>query len=277
MQNVLEVERQDFDLFSFVICGAGLTLITLGMGDPDDPVKAAIFLAVGCLLIAIFARRQIKMEQPFLNIRVLLDHRCRMGVLLSMLLYAGLIAASTLTPMYQQMCLGLSATQSGLILMPGSLSTALISPLTGKLYDKYGIRALALVGSFLSLAGSVGYCLTGAETPVALLVALFIFRNISVACLLMPLVTWGMSHLLSINTSDGTAILTTLRTIAGAIGSALFVSLMTSVSGTMGVSMDGMHAAFAGLATLAAVQLVICLIWVRDRHETITAKGAIKQ
>ena len=277
MQSVLEVERQNFDLLSFVMCGAGLTLITLGLGDLDALVKAVVFLLVGCAFMTLFVLRQTRREQPFLNVRVLLDNRCRMGVLLSMLLYAGLIAASTLTPMYQQMCLGMSATQSGLILMPGSLSTALISPLTGKLYDKYGIRALALVGSLLSLASSIGYCLTGVGTPVALLVILFILRNIAVACLLMPLVTWGRSHLPAINTSDGTAILTTLRTIAGAIGSALFVSLMTKVSGANGVSINGMHAAFAGLAAVATVQLFVCLIWVRDKRETTMAKGGNKQ
>lgn len=271
MRNVLENERVPFDTASFVLCGTGFAGITIAMGNiassPFFSAGVGLPLAAGLAALILFVRRQNRAEKPFLNLRVLGNARCRAATVVSMILYAALIAGSTLTPMFQQMVCGLSPSVSGLIMMPGSLIMAVISPLTGRWYDRHGIRGLALGGAGVMLASSAGYCLLGPSAPVPALVILFILRNVAVGCTMMPMVTWGMSTLEKKDTSHGTAILTSLRTIAGGVGSALLVSIMSAVSASSGAAVTpaGMRAAFIAMAALALIQMIYILLFVRDR------------
>jgi MFS family permease len=59
------------------------------------------------------------------------------------------MGSSVLMPLYVQTVMGYSAVISGLVTLPGSLATALVSPFAGRLYDKVGIRKIFIPGSKL--------------------------------------------------------------------------------------------------------------------------------
>ena len=183
-----------------------------------------------------------------------------------MLLYAVMMAGSTLFPIYIQDIMGKSATISGLIMMPGSLTMALISPFTGKFYDRYGIRKLAVIGSFLMFISCLGVTFIGKQTSIIYVSFLYLLRLISIGCIMMPIVTWGMSALDKNYTAHGTALLTSLRTISGAFGSAVFVAVMTIITNltSKGLTANaiGIDVAFSCITILAGLQLLISVIWV---------------
>lgn len=272
MKDVLENEKLPFDLPSFLLCGAAFAGITIGVGNvassPFFSFSVALPLGFGMLCLILFIARQSGSVQPFLNLRVLKNGNCAAGTIISMLLYAALIAGSTLTPMYQQVVHGLSPSVSGMIMMPGSLVMAAVSPLTGHWYDKHGIRSLAIGGTILLILSNVGYCLVNETTAIPLLIALFILRNMAVGCLMMPMVTWGMSTLEKKDTSHGSAILSSLRTISGGVGAALFVGMMSAVSAADGavISLRGFRIASIGLTALACIQLMVVLLSAKNTH-----------
>ena len=70
----------------------------------------------------------------------------------------------------------------------------------------------------------MGFIFLGQNTPIAWLVIFFIIRQIGVGVLMMPIFTWGMSKISKSHYADGTAMLSSLRTAAGALGAAGFVS-----------------------------------------------------
>lgn len=183
-----------------------------------------------------------------------------------MLLYAGMIGASALIPLYVQTVRGLSATVSGMVTMPGSLVMIFINPIAGKLYDKMGIRRLLLWGSALMTAGCLGLSFLGEDTPLVWVVVLFVIRQIAIGAVMMPMATWAMSSMEKRATADGTAILTSLRTIAGSIGSAVFVSLSSSVAANS-TQIRGINAAFLGISAVAAVQLLFAVFFVKNKKE----------
>lgn len=187
-----------------------------------------------------------------------------------MLIYCGMMAVSTLLPLYNQSLRGVSATTSGLIMMPGSLVTALISPVAGKIYDRIGIRKLYLIGGFLILAGHVSFCFLTTDTPAVIISVLFLVRQLGIGMLMMTTVTWGMSTLQGEMISDGTAIISSLRTISGAIGSAVFVSVMSAVAGGSDIAamMRGIRAAFAGIALLSAALFLLAVLCIGRKKST---------
>lgn len=281
MKNVTPNEAVKFDILSLLFCSGGFVGFVLGLGNWSGhgffslPVIGTI--TFGVLLLLLFVRRQLKMECPFLNLIIFTNREFRLAVIVSMLLYCSMMAVSTLLPIYNQSLRGLAATVSGLITMPGSLITAVSSPIAGKLYDKIGIRRLFLSGALLIFGGHFVLCFLTETTPIILIALLFMIRQCGIGMLMMTSVTWGMSTLNKKYISDGTAVISSLRTIAGAMGSALFVSLMTAAgAGQSGIDLTGMRTAFAGVAVLSLFLLILVGLKVGRRLGT-DAKGEQSQ
>ena len=108
---------------------------------------------------------------------------------------------------------------------------------------------------------------------MSLIIAIFIIQMIGVGCTMMPLVTWGMSTLEEKYISDGTATLNMFRTIAGAIGSALFVAVMTYVtkatsgSASVTANVPGIHVAYLGIFIISIAQSVLALFLVGKKSK----------
>ena len=268
MRDVLQAERQSYDILSMAECSLGLTGMMIGLGNitsaPFFSVSVAIPLAVGMIALALFSFRQLRLSEPYLNLKLFCNREFTCGTLGSMLLYAGMIGASVLIPLYVQSVRGLSATLSGMVTMPGSQVMIFINPIAGKLYDKFGIRKLFTLGSFLMLLGCLGLSFLTINTPLILVVVMFVIRQIAIGAMMMPLATWAMSTLEKRSTADGTAILTSLRTIAGSIGSAVFVSLSSAVAAATS-QIQGINAAFIGISAIAAVELMFAILFVRSK------------
>lgn len=258
--DILEHEKSRLDILSLALCSVGVCGLLLGAGNIGKysltNVRVWVPLACGLGGTVLFAARQLRMEAPFMELRILKVPKYRTAVIASMVMYATVMASSILIPIYIQSVLGFSATLSGLVTMPGALATALISPVSGKLYDKFGIKPLFLAGGIMLTAGSLGTALILEGGSLFGIGALNVVRCAGIGCLMMPFVTWGMSGLRTEHTSHGTALITSLRTVAGAFGSAIFVAIYNTAAES-GRPYGGMRAAFAGLAVFGAIEIVL--------------------
>lgn len=172
-------------------------------------------------------------------------------------------------PLYAQSILGRSATISGLIVLPGSLVMAVISPFAGKIYDKIGMKVLFITGALLMLISNVGMFFVRIDTSIWLASVYNAVRCMAIGCLMMPLVTWGTTNISSSLTAHGTALLTSLRTVAGAIGTAVFVGIMTAVAAHSSAaygenaSMHGLNTAFLAMSGVSLILLLIGITCVK--------------
>ncbi len=162
----------------------------------------------------------------------------------------------------------MSATIAGLITLPGSLASAIVSPFAGRIYDKLGMRVLFVTGAIGLLISNGLMIFVTIDTGLWVALVLNIVRNVSTAFMLMPLVTWGASTVSLPMTSHATALLTSLRTIAGSLGTAIFVAVMTIASVNYGAdtlvpslsSMHGVNMAFLGML-ISDIVLVVLALW----------------
>lgn len=273
MKNVLKNAKQSFDFLSLLLSAAGYSGLVIGFGNLGTyrffSLMAALPLLAGILMLGLFIFRQLRLKEPLLELRTFRNREFRLSTILSMLLYAVMMGGSTLFPIYIQIVHGLSATMSGLIMMPGSLAMVVISPFAGRIYDKFGMRVLAIAGSTFMVVSCIAISFVQPSTPILYLTAMYVARLIAISCIMMPIVTWGMSTLDEKLTSHGTALLSSLRTIAGAISSAVFVAVLafatkvSSGSGTITANAFGIDAAFIGISVFAVLQLVISIFLIR--------------
>lgn len=268
--DVLDTSKKKFDTVSFIMSAFAFGGLTLGLGNIGSygflsiPVLAT--LSVGLLAAVLFVRRQLQLDEPLLELRILKDKEYTVSVLGSMLLYFVMMGSTIILPLYIQQTLGLPATVAGLVMLPGSLVTSVVSPFAGKLYDKLGMRVLFISGAiFLTLSNALMF-FVGMDTSVWIVSAINIIRSVAIGCLMMPLVTWGASNLKPEMTAHATALLTSLRTIAGAIGSAVFVAVMTSVAaGSVSkygeqASMRGVNVTFLAMAVGSALLVILAIL-----------------
>lgn len=269
-ENVLELQNKKFDILSFVESILAFGGITLGIGNIGGfgliSMQAGFPLAVGAVTCVFFIMRQCGLDKPFLDVKILKNRNYAVSVASSMVLYLVMMGSSVMMPLYVQSVRGYSAVVSGLVTLPGSLATAIVSPFAGRLYDKMGIKKIFMVGSAALLVSNIGMFFISMSTPLWVAAGLNVIRNISIGGLMMPLLTWGTSNVDAKKVADASSLLTSFRTIAGSIGSAVFVGIMTAVSASSAAVygdhalMHGMNVSFLCMAAGSLVLLVISVV-----------------
>nr|WP_083582538.1 MDR family MFS transporter [Lachnoclostridium phocaeense] len=274
--DVLELQDKKFDVVSFVESIVAFGGVTLGIGNLSTfgilSIEAGVPLLLGAVVCVFFVTRQCRLEKPFLDVKILVNRNYAVSVISSMVLYLVMMGSSVIMPLYAQSVMGYSAAVSGLVTLPGSLATALVSPFAGKLYDEIGIKKIFVAGAAALVISNIGMFFLSMETPLWTAAALNVIRNISIGSLMMPLLTWGTSNVHPTKMADASSLLTSLRTIAGSIGSAVFVGIMTMVAASSAETygdnamMHGMNMSFFWMAVGAAVLLLIAVFAVREKR-----------
>lgn len=232
--DVLDTTKKKFDTPSFAISIFAFGGITLGIGNmgnyPFVSPHVLFSLLIGLIAAILFVYRQLHMNSPFLELRVLKNRNYTLSVVGSMLLYFVMMGSSIIMPLYVQIILGHSATFSGLVVLPGSLAMTIISPFAGKIYDRIGIKPLFICGAAAMFISNFSLFFITMNTSVWVACICNIIRCVAIGCLMMPFVTWGISSTKNNLMAHGTALLTSLRTITGAMGTAVFVGIMNFVA-----------------------------------------------
>lgn len=229
--NVGETKDVKLDMMSMIFSTVGFGLLLFGFssagsrGWSDWVVLTCII--VGLIVIGLFCKMQLRSNEPMLNLRVfkykMFTMTSLVNILVTILMYADLI----LLPMYLQTGRGFNAFEAGLLLLPGAVINAFLSPVTGKLYDKHGARPLFIIGMLLiGISMWMVTDLTATTSFVYIMIRTIILR-IGLSFITMPLNTAALNALPLELGSHGSAVNNTVRQLAGAVGTAVIVTVYT--------------------------------------------------
>ena len=268
-------ERVPFDKPSVVLLLAGMLSLLTGISlstSADTWMIPAALIAVGIVLLAVFARRQTKLEVPLLRIQVLKERRFRTVVILIAILEAALVGSEVVLPLYVQQVMGETATVSGLLMLPGALLGAVCGLAAGRLFDKRGVRGLAVFGALFLTAAAIGLTMFSMSMPILIVTVVYPRMSIGIQFLITPLNTWGINSLDNSVVQHGNALSSTMNQVGASFGTAFIVSLtaLSSVFAPQGVdetttTFVGVHIAFIGMCVLLLIVSVGILLFVRDR------------
>ena len=166
-----------------------------------------------------------------------------------------------LLPIFLQNVRDLSTLQTGLVLLPGGLAMGLVAPLSGRLFDRVGPRPLVVPGAFTVAAALAALQPLETDSSTGLAITVHVVLSVGLGLLMTPPMTSSLGSLPAELYSHGSAILNTPRQLAGAAGTALFITVMTRSAtsavegGTAPVEAQasGIHDAFPCGAALALV------------------------
>ncbi|MFJ8517312.1 DHA2 family efflux MFS transporter permease subunit [Lysinibacillus xylanilyticus] len=257
--NVSETAKPKLDVLSVILSTIGFGLILYGFSNAgshgwDDKVVIASIL-VGIMTTAIFCLRQIKSDDPLLNLSVfnnkIFTLTSIINIIVTMMMYADMI----LLPIYLQNGRGFTALDAGLLLLPGALVNAFMSPVTGKMYDRFGAKPLFIIGLIFVIPSMWVVTDLTEATAYSFLIIRTIFLRIGLSFISMPLNTASLNALPKTLVTHGTAVNNTLRQIAGAIGSAVVITIFTAQTTNHAKTLlaETPNATADGIRTLASI------------------------
>ena len=183
---------------------------------------------VGTVFIIFFILRELRMKAPMLNLEVLKYPTYTLTTIINMIVMMSLYGGMILLPLYLQNLRGFSALDSGLLLLPGALVMGALGPVAGKLLDTIGIKPLAIFGIGIMTYATWELSKLNMDTTYLHIMWIYIVRSFGMAFVMMPIITAGMNALPPRLISHGNAFVNTMRQLAGSIGTAILVTVMTT-------------------------------------------------
>ncbi|HFU9300350.1 TPA: DHA2 family efflux MFS transporter permease subunit [Staphylococcus aureus] len=191
-------------------------------------VEIETMFAIGIIFIILFVIRELRMKAPMLNLEVLKFPTFTLTTVINMVVMLSLYGGMILLPIYLQDLRGFSALDSGLLLLPGSLIMGLLGPFAGKLLDTIGLKPLAIFGIAVMTYATWELTKLNMDTPYMTIMGIYVLRSFGMAFIMMPMVTAAINALPGRLASHGNAFLNTMRQLAGSIGTAILVTVMTT-------------------------------------------------
>ncbi|MGX7024243.1 MDR family MFS transporter [Vagococcus hydrophili] len=234
MRTVIPLSNPKIDILSIIMSSIGFGSLLYGFSSVGNKgwasLEVLLTISIGILFIVLFALRQLKLEEPFLNIRVFQSKDFAIAAVLSGVTNMALIGAEMVVPLYIQNIRGESAFHSGLMLLPGAVVMGIMMPITGAIFDRKGAKKLATTGMFILTAATIPFAFLTETTPVPLIMVLYAIRMFGISMVMMPVTTSGMNALPNELITHGSAVNNTFRQVASSIGTAILISVLSNVT-----------------------------------------------
>lgn len=271
-----EFEATSFDKPSVALCSLGLLSLLYGLSSITSTSTVAVSIAlivVGILLLAFFVRRQLKLDVPLLKVNTLKTRNYRITVIVVACLQAALVGTGVLLPIYLQNLLGISALETGFIMLPGAIIGALVGYFSGRWFDKFGVRKVLIPSAFVFLLGGIGLVAFDLDTSIIFIIAVYTALSVGMMGTITPINTWGINSLDNKVIQHANALSNTLNQVGASLGTAILVSLSATSTflfpslPTVEQTMMGDRIAFCFTAALMIIIFLIITIAVRDRKK----------
>lgn len=266
MRNVTEEDKtQKLDPPSIILStlGFGALLYGTSIASSAGGLSALAWLIGGTIGVVLFIVRELRLDKPMLEFKVFKSYLFTISVIISVLSFITSMGVETLLPMYIQNMRGMSALQSGLIMLPGAIVSGVAAPVAGYIVDRMGGKMITIISSLIMAAATIPFVFLTVNTPLWAVIVFYAIRLIGLSAVMMPVITLGLNTLPANLISHGTAVTNTFRQVGGSIGIAFLVTVYSGIATQLmrsGVTSNMNIAQVHGLDFSFAVVLIFCCI-----------------
>ncbi|MEO8235010.1 MAG: MDR family MFS transporter [Flavobacterium sp.] len=231
----LKANQVDWWGILFLAAFIGSLQFVLEHGQQDDWFSNSTIVTLSVVSITgllAFIWRELTYKHPIVNLSVLKDGNLRIGILLGFILGFGLYGSTLVIPIYTQSILGWTATDAGLLLIPGSITTAILMPFVGRMIQK-GVPQGYMIGVGFLVFFFFTFWMHNVMTPDTGVEHFFwplILRGIGLGLLFVPITTLSLSTLKGKNIGEGAAFTGMMRQLGGSFGIAIITTFITRFS-----------------------------------------------
>lgn len=273
MPHLATKENPQFNVTGLITCSISLWFLLNGFSNfgsvPFLSFGVAGALFIGLLFLIIFVGTQWHSKQPYVNLRIFRHTQFTLAIMVNCLLVSTMYGNTILLPLLVQNVMHQSAFVSGLVILPGALSTGLLSPISGRLFDKYPIRWMVTYGLIVDLIGTAMQAIIGVHSGAIFAAFWQWVRQFGIVMLLIPLQTEALAILPKDQLPDGVAMFNTTRQVAASFGMAFVVAMvnLTDNHYHVGTSAVGIQVGFITCFAILCFALVIAQFFHTNRKE----------
>lgn len=234
LKNLTKVTKPRVDVLSIILSTLGFGGLVFGFSSIGEGEagwshpEVYLSIIISIISLYLFITRQLKLKEPILEFRVFKSPMFSLTTVLLIIMMMTMFSTMIILPMYLQGPLAFSALAAGLALLPGGVLNGIMSPIAGRIFDRFGPRFLVIPGTFILVVVMALFTQVSADTSVYVFILLHSFLMIAIAMVMMPGQTNGLNQLPPTYYPHGTAVINTLMQVSGAIGIALFIGIMSS-------------------------------------------------
>lgn len=204
---------------------AASTVVSLGWDSPPV-ITAFIVGAVGLVLFALVELFVAK--APLLDLRLFGKRIFLNASLLGYVSVLALFGAEFLMPLYLQALRGLSALQTGLMLLPLAITGGISVTLAGRLYDRIGPRPLVTVGFGILMLNTWQLSQIRADTSLQWIAFLLALRGVALGLTVQTTFVTALSVVPMREVARGSSLVNASRNLVQAIGVAVLATILAS-------------------------------------------------
>ncbi len=186
-----------------------------------------VLIVLGMVVLVAHALYELKgAKEPLTNLRLFTNRTFLIASLIGYVATVALFGAEFLMPLYLQSFRGRTALQAGIILLGVAATSAIATPLAGRLYDKIGPRTIMVVGFVLLCINTWQLALLKATTPIAFIVFLLALRGLAVGLTLQTSYVTALSSIHLDLLPRGSSLLNSTRFVVQAVSIAALATVL---------------------------------------------------
>jgi DHA2 family multidrug resistance protein len=221
--------RIDYMGIALLIASVSAVQYVLEHGERDDWFASGFIttlVVIGVVGGALLIWRELTTEHPAIDVRVLRHRQMWVGTVLGVVMGIGLYAMSFTLPVFLQANLRMTAEQTGIVLLPGAIATALSMLVAGRLSNRVDARLLITIGVLIfAMAAWQLSRMTGQSGAPDFFWPL-INRGVGLGLMFVPLTTITLAELDPRELAQGTGLYNFFRQLGGSFGIAGISTLL---------------------------------------------------
>ena len=221
--------RVDWTGIALLAAGLGSLQVVLEQGHQYDwlangGIRLLALLAAAAL--PAFVWWELRCRAPAVDLRVLRHRSLAAGSLFSLVLGMGLYGTVFVVPIFAQTVLQYTATQTGLLMLPGALASAVTMALLGRTASRFDPRHLIVLGAVAMVVTMLQLATLGPDTGEHSLFWPLIFRGVTTVMMFLPLSLAALGPLPKTDVGAGSGFFNLMRQLGGTFGIAVLTVVL---------------------------------------------------
>jgi EmrB/QacA subfamily drug resistance transporter len=225
-------EKGGFDFYGSITLAIALSSLVLVLEKGQDWGWTSNTSLLAYLITIIFGIWFVQIEKkhpyPMIDLKFFKNQTFVSALAVSFVSFGGMMGAMFLIPVFAQTYLGFDATQTGLLFLPMSLTMFVAAPIGAKLSQKIHVRYCVFLGMLTTAFAISLFTKLDPKTSTSDLILPLMTLATGMGMAMSPLTNTVASSVPAHEVGMASAVLSLIRSIAGAMGIALFGTLLNN-------------------------------------------------
>ena len=246
------------DIKGYVSYAIGIGLLIYGFTILNQPIGILITV-LGIITLIIFALIELREKHPSFDIRFFKNHKFLSANLASLCAYLATFAVTTILNFHLQYIKGFDSQTAGIILLVAPICQVILSPIAGRLADKYVPQILAAFGMLLGTISLFLFSSLNFETPLEFIVISMIIYGVGFGLFSPPNTSVIMGSVPPKDTSVASASVSTVRTVGQAMSMGILTLVFAFVMGDVPIVKEYYPLLITSCQITCLISMVLCI------------------